>query len=188
MFAIQRLFKKIYDAVISVPVRIKIIGIIMAPVLILGLTLNYWITTGLSDWLSYLLSDQRVQAAMGAGSRSVILVTILAALASIFFALMLTYLLTRLVLDLRDAALDVSKEKLDSRAKIWSKDEIGEVARAMNEMIDRLVASQAELSSANQRLEKMNQVAIAAGRELELSEVLESILRGTLEVMELEQG
>jgi hypothetical protein len=54
---ITTLFNKLYDAIFSVPVRLKIAGIVMLPVLILGLTLNYWITTGLADWLSYLLSD-----------------------------------------------------------------------------------------------------------------------------------
>ena len=53
-----------YDAILSVPVRWKITGIILLPVVILGISLNYWITTGLSDWLSFLLTDVRVQAAM----------------------------------------------------------------------------------------------------------------------------
>jgi len=83
------------DVVLAVPVQHKIIGIVMLPVLILGLTLNYWITTGLSDWLSYFVMDQRVQAAMANGSRSVFLVTLLAAAGSIFFAYLLIFLLTR---------------------------------------------------------------------------------------------
>jgi signal transduction histidine kinase len=129
-----------------------------------------------------------VEAAMQAGSRSVVLVTILAALASIFFALLLTYLLTRPLLDLHETAQDVSSGQLDSRAKVWANDEIGQVARSVNNMIDELVTSQAKLSRANQRLEAMNQVAMAAGRELALSEVLESILQGTLRVMKLDKG
>jgi hypothetical protein len=60
----------------------------MLPVLILGFTLNYWITTSLADWLSYLLTDERVRAAMQAGSRSVTFVTILAAMASTLLALL----------------------------------------------------------------------------------------------------
>lgn len=61
------------DAFFSVPVRTKITGIMVLPVLILGFVLNYWVRTGLSDWLSYLLDDSRVQIAMQAGSRSVLL-------------------------------------------------------------------------------------------------------------------
>ena len=35
----------IYNAVLSVPVRIKITSIIVLTVLILGFSLNYWVTT-----------------------------------------------------------------------------------------------------------------------------------------------
>lgn len=188
MTYLKILYNKIYEAIFSVPVRIKIYGIVMLPVLILGLTLNYWITTGLSDWLSYLLSDVRVHAAMQAGSRSVILVTVLSALASIFFALLLIFLLTRPLIDLHATVQAVGSGKLDSRAKVWAKDEIGEVARSMNTMIDQLVTSQAKISNSNQRLEAMNRIAMAAGRELELAEVLEAILDGTLQAMKLDKG
>lgn len=82
------------------------------PIIILGLAINYWVTTGLSDWLSYILTDQRVQAAMAAGSRSVLLVTLLASLGSIALAFLLTFLLTRPLLELREMALRVADGEL----------------------------------------------------------------------------
>jgi signal transduction histidine kinase len=182
------LYQKFVAAILAVPMRIKIGGIVILPVLILGFTLNYWIQSGLSDWLSYLLSDNRVRIAMQAGGRSVLTVTILAAICSLLFTLLLTYLLTRPVLDLKEVAQAISSGKLDSRATIWAKDEIGEVASSINTMIDRLVASQAELEQANQRLAAMNQVAMAAGRELDLQGVLAGILPGILEIAGLEKG
>jgi signal transduction histidine kinase len=160
----------------------------MLPVLILGLTLNYWITTGLSDWLSYILTDQRVEAAMAAGSRSVILVTILAAMASIFFGILLTYLLTRPLLDLNQTAQEVGSGKLDSRVRVWANDEIGQVAKSVNRMIERLLSTQARLTRTNRRLEAINRVAMAAGRELDLQDVLESIMQGILEVLDQKMG
>jgi signal transduction histidine kinase len=171
-----------------VPVQIKITGIIMLPVIILGLTLNYWITTGLSDWLSYILTDQRVEAAMAAGSRSVILVTILAAMASIFFGVLLTYLLTRPLLDLNQTAQEVGSGKLDSRARVWANDEIGQVAKSVNRMINRLLSTQSRLTHTNRRLEALNRVAMAAGRELDLQVVLDSIMQGVLEVLDQKTG
>jgi signal transduction histidine kinase len=169
---------RLFDAILSVPVRIKIIGIVMLPVLILGFTLNYWITSSLSDWLSYMLSDQRVAAAMAAGNRSVLFVTFLAAVGSTLFSFVLTFLLTRPLLDLRQVAHAVSGGQLQSRARVWAHDEIGEVAAAVNQMIDRLVADQAALAQVNQRLETINDVIMAAGRELGVPEVLEAILQG----------
>lgn len=160
----------------------------MLPVLILGLALNYWVRTGLSDWLSYLLSNERVQIAMEAGGRSVLFVTVLAAGFSILLTFLLMFVLTRPLLELHQVARQVADGKLESRAQIWANDEIGQVADSVNIMIDQLVASQKNLVATNQRLEAMNQVAMAAGRALEPREVIRAILETTLQVMGLAQG
>jgi methyl-accepting chemotaxis protein len=124
---IKRIPQWFYDGMLSVPVRVKVIGIGLLPILILGFTLSYWITTGLSDWLSYILSDVRVQAAMEAGQRSVNLVTFLAGIISIYFSLILSYILSRPILLLREMAQQVAEGNLSARAPIWAKDEIGEL-------------------------------------------------------------
>lgn len=182
------LLQKVNSLVLSVPVRIKVAGIALLPVLILGFTLNYWIVSGLSDWLSYLLSNERVRVAMEAGSRSVTYVTLLAAIASIFFSLLLTFILTRPLLDLHDVAREVTAGNLAARAPIWANDEIGDVARSVNGMIGQLAASQNQLAQANRRLEAINRVALSAGRELDVSDVLNTILQGTMEATGLSSG
>src|SRR5690606_3056830 len=105
--------------------------------------------TGLSDWLSYLLTDVRIEAAMRAGSRSVSLVTFLGAAGSILLASLLTFILTRPLLALREMAQKVADGDLNARAPVWSNDEIGEVATAVNKMTDHLVAAQDELARTN---------------------------------------
>ncbi|MBC8506235.1 MAG: HAMP domain-containing protein [Anaerolineales bacterium] len=180
--------ERLSDLVFSVPVRIKITGIMLLPVAILGLALNYWIQTGLSDWLSYILTDERVQNAMQAGSRSVSWVTALSALASILLTSLLMLSLTKPLLELRQVAQRVADGDFASRARVWVQDEIGEVARSINLMIDRLVSSQEKLERSNKRLEAINQVALAAGRELDLQDVLDASLNSTLEVFGLESG
>jgi methyl-accepting chemotaxis protein len=128
---VKKIPQWIYDRLLAVPVRVKVVGIGLLPILILGFTLNYWITTGLSDWLSYILSDVRVQAAMAAGERSVTLITLLAAVASIFFSLLLSYILSRPILSLKEMAQQVASGNLNARAQIWARDEIGELAVAI---------------------------------------------------------
>jgi signal transduction histidine kinase len=176
------------QAMLSVPVRIKVAGIMILPVLILGLALNYWVQTGLSDWLSYLLSDDRVSFAMQAGGRSVLLVTILAAIASILLTFILMYFLTQPLLELRKTAQQIINGNLSSRARIFARDEIGEVARSMNVMIDQLVHTQQMLECTNAQLSAMNRVAMAAERELGLQKVLNASLTGMLEVTGLKTG
>ncbi|MBK8128738.1 MAG: HAMP domain-containing protein [bacterium] len=185
---LQRISSWFNSAILSVPVRIKITGIIVLTVLILGFTLNFWVTASLSDWLSYLLTDVRVEAAMRAGGRSVLLVTFLAAAGSLVMASFLTFLLIRPLLDLRDMALQVAEGKLDARAPVWSKDEIGEVAIAVNKMTDHLVAAQDDLACTNRRLMAINQVMLAAERQAEIHDVLYAILQNTVEVINLETG
>jgi signal transduction histidine kinase len=178
----------LYNMVISVPVRMKITGIIVITVLTLGLTLNYWVTTSLADWLSYLLTDVRVEAAMRAGNRSVLLITLLAAAGSLVIASFLNFLLTRPLVDLRDMALKVADGNLEARAPVWAKDEIGEVAIAINTMTDHLLHTQKDLARTNRRLTASNRIMIAAERENEIHDVLYAILDNIVQVMHLETG
>jgi len=184
----RRLGRKTFDLILSMPVTVKISGIMLLPVLILGFSLNYWVTSGLGDWLSYLLTDVRVQAAMTAGRRSVTLVTVLAAAASILLATVLTYILTHPLHELRAMALKVADGDLDARAPVYSKDEIGDVATAINTMTDRLVQAQTDLTRTNRRLTAINRVIQAADREQEIHDVLYVILSTVLDVLNLEMG
>ncbi len=184
----QRFGKKFYDLILSVPVSYKIAGIMLLSVLILGLSLNYWVTSGLADWLSYLLTDVRVQAAMTAGRRSVTLVTFLAAAMSILLATLLTHVLTQPLHELRAMALKVADGDLDARAPVYSKDEIGDVATAINTMTDHLVQAQTDLTRTNRRLTAINRVIQAADREQEIHDVLYVILSTVLDVLNLEMG
>ena len=187
-FRLNQVGDWIYNIVLSVPVQYKITGIVMLPVLILGITLNYWVTASLSDWLSYILTDTRVEAAMQAGGRSVVLVTVLSAAASIILASLLTFLLTRPLLALREMAQQVADGNLKARAPVWSNDEIGDVATAINTMTDHLIATQDDLARSNRRLDAINRVMLAAEKEDEIHDVLYAILENTISVMDLKTG
>lgn len=178
----------LYDAILSVPVRIKITGIVLLPVVILGLSLNYWVTASLSDWLSYLLTDVRVEAAMQAGGRSVLLVTVLAAAGSFILSSLLTFILTRPLLAVREMAQEVASGNLEARAPVWSNDEIGDVASAINSMTDQLLATQESLAHSNRRLDAINRVMLAAEREEEIHDVLYAILENTVKVIGSQAG
>jgi signal transduction histidine kinase len=184
----RSIFSKFTQIILSVPVRVKIVGIVLIPILILGLALNYWVTTGLSDWLAYLLPDESVRIAMEAGSRSVIMVSILAALAAILLTLMLMFLLTQPLLELKNTAQDVARGDLNSRAEVWSNDEIGEVARSFNEMLDHLVQSQENLASTNYQLQLMNEIAMATTRPKEIHDQLHLILKSILSATDIPYG
>ncbi len=180
--------KWLYNRMLAVPVNVKVVGVGLLPILILGFTLNYWITTGLSDWLSYILSDVRVQAAMEAGGRSVTLVTVLSAIISIFFSLLLSYILSHPILALKEMAQKVANGDLSARAQVWAKDEIGDLAIAINIMTDRLVKTQEDLARKNRSLDAINQVALAGDRQEEIHDILYAILQNIVRIMHLKVG
>lgn len=185
---LKSLLSKLFNLLLSVPVRIKILGIMIIPILILSLALNYWITTGLSDWLGYLIPDESVAIAMQAGSRSVILVSIIAASGAILLTLMLMFLLTQPLLELKRTALKVTDGNLSARARVWSMDEIGEVAGAFNHMLDHLETVQNNLEKTNRRLQLRNEVVLATTTRREIHDQLYLILKSILTAAGLPQG
>lgn len=180
--------EKLRSLILGVPIRAKILGMILLPVLILGIAINYWVRASLSDWLSWILDPQRVEVAMQAGGRSVMLVTVLAAGFSLLVGSVLILVLTNPLLELKQIADQVRKGDLERRAPVRTRDEIGQVAGSFNRMLDRLVESQELLSRSNRRLGALVHVASAVGKGLELEQVLDSALSSTLDVTGLASG
>lgn len=140
-----------------VPLRQKIIGIIVMPLLILGFTIAWWVSNQLGGWLSYLLSEARVAQAMSVGMRSVTIITIFSAVAGLGIGWFLTWILTRSILDMTQVARRIENGDLSVRAPVWANDEIGELGRAFNAMISSLENSRQELEQSNQSLKHRNQ-------------------------------
>lgn len=180
--------KRIDNIILSVPIAIKVVGIGLIPILILGASLNYWIVTGLSGWLSYILIDARVQAAMNVGARSVALITILGSILSILVSLFLTFILMRPILALRKMAQQVADGHLDTRAKVWAKDEIGELAIAVNTMTDHLLATQDDMIRINRIQDTINKIALASEQKTEIHDALYKTLESILSNMGLKTG
>jgi len=185
---IRRAPRGIQSWALGVPVRVKIGGMVLLPVLIFGIAVNFWVRGSLSDWLSWLLDSERVAMAMQSGGRSVLVVTVLAAGLSLFLTSALMLLLTTPILELKRVADLVRGGDLDERAPVYSGDEIGQVAEAFNRMVDELVNSQRELERSNRRLGAVCHVSDSVGRGLDLAIVLEAALNSTLDVTGLESG
>ncbi|MFP3854760.1 MAG: HAMP domain-containing protein, partial [Anaerolineales bacterium] len=162
--------------------------IVLVPVLALGLAMRFWVRQGLSDWLNWLLEPEKVFVAMQAGGRSVLFVTAIAAVGAIGLASLMVMVLTQPLLRLREVAEQVAKGDLDKRAPVMANDEIGQVAKAFNRMLDRLVRSQRQLERINQRLSALYHVTASVGRGLQLDHVLRAALDSTLEVTGLHRG
>jgi HAMP domain-containing protein len=81
------------------------------------------------------LTERRLQAVVNVVTGQMILTTLLVAVAGIVAAMLLTWLLTRPILDLVAATKEVGRGNLQARAPHWADDEIGALADAFNQMV-----------------------------------------------------
>jgi signal transduction histidine kinase len=125
--------------------------------LVLGLAIAWWVRTGLGQWLSYLLTEERVALAMQAGMRGVMVVTALAIAGGLVLAWLLTLVLTHPLLNLAALSKRVASGDLTARSPVWADDEVGYLARSFNSMVDALEESRTALMKSNAEVMASNE-------------------------------
>jgi signal transduction histidine kinase len=101
------------------------------------------------------LAEARIQSVVNTVTGQMLLTTLLVAIAGIAAASLLTWLLTRPILELVATTRQVGQGDLTARASHWANDEIGALADAFNQMVGDLETSQqaiAEKEVARRRL------------------------------------
>lgn len=88
------------------------------------------------------LGESRLQGVIDSTTQRMLLTTLFVALAGVLAAALLTWLLTRPILDLVTTTNRVRHGDLSVRAPHWTDDEIGKLADAFNQMIQALEISQ----------------------------------------------
>jgi len=178
----------------AVPVRLKIMGMVLAIVLLLGLSMLMSMRSSLVSELETLPEAQAAQVTELV-SRGVVVATIGTGLIGIAAATVLTYLLTQPIKELVDVVDAAGRGNLSLRARIRTRDEIGRLSGAFNGMIESLQRSQVELQRShaevvrrNQELSTLNAIALIVNRSPYLRDVLDEALRAVLSVMNLDHG
>lgn len=103
------------------------------------------------------LTETRLTGIINAVTGQMLFTTLAVAVVGIMAAILLTWLLTRPILDLVAATRQIGQGNLAARAPHWADDEIGALADAFNQMVSALGASQqivAEKEAARARLLK----------------------------------
>ena len=80
------------------------------------------------------ISDAGVRQAVGSLTRQILLTTIFVSLIGVTAAALLTWLLTRPILELVDATRDVANGRFGRQVRRWANDEVGALAEAFNHM------------------------------------------------------
>lgn len=173
--SLKRVWAWFWAWAFGVSVRVKIMGIALGLVLLLGFAVTLHKSVSHTD------------------TRPVLLATLFVSLVGLFAAYGLTWVLTRPLLELRKAARRVAAGEFGARARVWSRDEIGQLTIAFNAMTESLQQMQAELQRKEaMRLQLLDKLMAAqeeerkrVARELhdETSQSLTSLMVG-LKVLE----
>jgi signal transduction histidine kinase len=134
------------------------------------------------------LTHRRLAAALRRTTWRLTWVTALGLVGGLTVAMLLTHVLVRPIIELRDVTRAVAAGSLSARANRYAADEIGELALAFNNMIEYLAESQTQLLRRMRELETLNAIAAALGAPSALGERLEGALAELLATMRLDAG
>ena len=132
-----------------VPLRTKIFGIVLAATCSTGIGAILWINV----WPGQSGQPDRASVAFA----ELTVVVVIAAAVGLTVAWLLTNVLTHQVQQVTRVAQQVQHGNHSRRAPVWADDDIGELARAFNAMIDSLAQSNAALEQANSQLGTRNE-------------------------------
>ena len=129
------------------------------------------------------LSHRRLEGAVTAATRRLLLTTLVALLAGGIAVLLLTGVMTRPIFELVEAVRAVGRGDLSVRARVRMTDEVGELTAAFNAMAEDLARFRDELLRQNRELAALNAVARAISGARSLEEVLNAALKSVLEAL-----
>lgn len=111
------------------------------------------------------LTENRLIRVVNSITSQMLFTTLMVALTGIGAAMLLTWLLTRPILDLVAATREVGSGNLQARAPHWADDEIGALADAFNLMVTDLAESQEAIADKEQARTHLLQKLITAQEE-----------------------
>ncbi|MCC7103798.1 MAG: sensor histidine kinase [Chloroflexi bacterium] len=147
----------------AVPVRVKILGIVLGMVGLLGvgIVVTLWLT--LPEAIGATQSPEYVILVI---TRDLAFVVAVSSLVGTVWACLLTMVLTRPILDLVSVVRQVQLGDLSRTARVWANDEIGQLADAFNTMLDSLRRSQSQIEAGRQELLRRNRELAQLSDEL----------------------
>jgi signal transduction histidine kinase len=172
---LKRVWELFWSVAGAVPVRFKILGIALGMVLLLSLAIviTLWFTLPAA-----LLEAQAEDpdAVMAILTRDLLLITAAASLVGIMSAYVLTVVLTRPILELVAAVGAVRRGDLRPTARVWARDEIGQLATAFNSMLESLRASRAQVEDSHREVLRRNRELAQLSEELRQKEQIRAQL------------
>ncbi|MBA2725314.1 MAG: diguanylate cyclase [Actinobacteria bacterium] len=120
---------------------------------------------------------------------SMIGLLILAILGTSLLAYLLARIITQPLEELSEGALEIAEGRYDRRVKVRSRDEVGKLALAFNDMSDRLGETITELSTSRDKLQRaVQRIGETLRSTHDMNQILESILNTAVDAVGADSG
>jgi diguanylate cyclase (GGDEF)-like protein len=120
---------------------------------------------------------------------SEMLLLLLALIVTLGLAYALARLITRPIDDLAEGAKAIAQGRFDHRIRVRSRDEVGQLATAFNEMTDQLEATITELSSSRDQLQRaVRRVGETLRSTHDMRQILHSIVSTAIDAVNADSG
>lgn len=123
----------------------------------------------------YLISYDSIDARMSEARSYFVMIAIAALCGCLFMVSLVARRMTRPIAHLTDGARSLTRGELETRIEVESRDEIGDLAQAFNDMAASLAANRAELTRKNEALSTANEEMQTMQAQLLRSERLAAI-------------
>lgn len=171
----------------AVPLWVKITGIQIFPVVLISLTILYSVKSTLDS-----LASNKSQVLVADFYQIMVLnlsITIgMAVAAATLFALLLSIFIVRPFNQVLSAIHQVEMGDFSARVSVWSQDEMGQMLKAFNNMIEELQVTQSALIHRNWQLTSVNELAESVSVGKGTDAVIGSVLKRVLGIMSADFG
>jgi signal transduction histidine kinase len=178
-----RFFQSLWKWIISVPLWVKIMGIVVFP---LTLTVSAVIFFVRREIILFLLRSGDAHLLQGITpiiTSQAGLVLASAIIIGILLAQALSLLLVTPLRQLLNAIQKIEAGDHSARVKVWADDEIGRVQAAFNKMTESLSLALDNLNYRNRELSIVNQVAQLTSESIDINAIIETALSYCMELM-----
>ncbi len=184
----HKIWQSIWSFLGSVPLWLKIMGIVVFPLLILVSVVVLYIRQNVLFFLFTHGYNENLPGLFPILTGQSILVLGIALLIGIGLAYGLSLILVRPLSQLLAVIRRVKDGDLSSRVAVWANDEIGHVQEAFNDMTAQLEQSQDELLFHNRELVAVNELAEALTLGQGVDAVVGTALNRVINLMDAEVG
>jgi len=186
--ALQKAARRLWNILGSVPLWLKIVGIVVLPVILVGGMALFGLRQDVLDQLGQAGLPAELRFVLPVLTRDTLFTILITSILGLLLAVGLSLVLTRPLKQLIEVIRRVEKGDLSARVQVWAQDEIGAVQAAFNQMVGELAVSHASQLKLNQELQMLNHLLAEVALDETVSNVIQDALRQAIHILKADVG